>query len=359
MIKAVLFKSEKRFNAFRDKFAEYGIECIVLDFAEQAWMDYDFSEIAFVIYYPSFEFTSNHPLALQQVYDNLMFIHSKFPGVRMYPDPKIIHYYNDKYRQFLFLHGSGFPIPRTIPLFSEESVKVAEEELGFPMVIKNRYGASGGSVFRVFNRKELLQLFRVSRMDFGNYESAKYFLNLLKDRGFYYYLLKEKRASYPFLSSPLLAQEFVTITRDLKTVVRNSRVVEAHWRYQADKHMWKVNIDAGGVGVWGKVDQGALDVSERLARELDASWINLDLIERNGEFLITEFSPVWHHYAYKEKPSFVYREDYNIDVPLEVSLDLEKMIIESLLSDEAAKVKPSGGCLHSGVNALEGILASA
>ena len=48
-------------------------------------------------------------------------------------------------------------------------------------------------------------------------------------------------------------------------------------------------------------------------------------------FLITEFSPVWHHYAYKEKPTFVYKDDYNIDTPLEVSLDLEKMIVESLI----------------------------
>jgi len=52
--------------------------------------------------------------------------------------------------------------------------------------------------------------------------------------------------------------------------------------------------------------------------------------ERARNILITEFSPVWHHYAYKEKPSFVYKDDYNIDVPLEVSLDLEKIMIRSI-----------------------------
>ena len=51
----------------------------------------------------------------------------------------------------------------------------------------------------------------------------------------------------------------------------------------------------------------------------------------DGQFLITEFSPVWHHYAYQEKSSFVYKDDYNITMPLEVSLDLERIIVESLL----------------------------
>ncbi len=68
---------------------------------------------------------------------------------------------------------------------------------------------------------------------------------------------------------------------------------------------------------------------------MNISWLNLDLILSGDEFLITEFSPVWHHYAYREKPTFVYKDDYNIDVPLEVSLDLERIIVESLI--EAAK----------------------
>ena len=82
--------------------------------------------------------------------------------------------------------------------------------------------------------------------------------------------------------------------------------------------------------------QEAIDISVKLAKDLNATWLNIDMImDDNGNFLITEFSPVWHHYAYKEKPSFVYKDDYNIDVPLEVSLDLERIIVESLI--EAVK----------------------
>ncbi|MEA1866856.1 MAG: hypothetical protein U9N19_01970 [Thermodesulfobacteriota bacterium] len=52
----------------------------------------------------------------------------------------------------------------------------------------------------------------------------------------------------------------------------------------------------------------------------------------DGRFLLSEFSPVWHHYKYKEKPSFIYKDDYNIDVPLEVSLDQERIIVESMIN---------------------------
>ncbi len=52
----------------------------------------------------------------------------------------------------------------------------------------------------------------------------------------------------------------------------------------------------------------------------------------DDKFLVSEFSPVWHHYKYKEKPSFVYKDDYNIDIPLELSLDLERIIVESLIN---------------------------
>jgi len=98
--------------------------------------------------------------------------------------------------------------------------------------------------------------------------------------------------------------------------------------------MWKVNIDAGGVGMWSEIPQQALDLSVRLAKQLRAGWLNIDLMTRQGEFLISEFSPVWHHYAYREKPSFVYKDDYNLDTPLEISLDLERIIVESLIASE-------------------------
>jgi hypothetical protein len=336
-MKAILFKSNERFDAFLKKIEEYGVDCVILDFDKNDWLQFDYSNVNFLIYYPSFKYSSNHPLALQEVYDNIMFLHETYPHLKMFPDPGVIKYYNDKYRQYLFLQSNDYPIPETIPLFSEESVELAHRTLGYPMVVKNRYGAGGGSVFRVFSRKELMKYFSLSTLNLFNLGSARYFAEMFSQRLFYYQLIKAKKARYPFLSPPLLAQKFVKIDRDLKTVVGDYKVAESHWRLQADKSMWKMNIDGGGTGVWGYVPQEALDLSVSLAKALKASWINIDLMLSKGHFLISEFSPVWHHYSYKEKPSFVYKDDYNIDIPLEVSLDLERIIVESLIN--AVKTK--------------------
>lgn len=329
--KAILFKSQERFSAFKRKLHEYGVDTTVLDFETHEWIGFDYSDIDFIIYYPSFKYTSNHPLALHDVYDNLMFIHSEYPNIKFYPDPDIIKYYNDKYRQFLFLEKHGYPIPETIPLLSRSSLDFAEKRLGYPMVLKNRYGAGGGSVFRVFNRKQLEKYYNLSTLNLFNVDTAKYFMDILSKRIFYYHLIKEKRCPYPLLSSPLLAQKFVKIDRDLKTVMGSNKVVEGHWRLQADEDMWKMNIDGGGTGVWSEIPQEALELSVSLAKDLNTRWLNIDLIMSAGNFLITEFSPVWHHYAYKEKPSFVYKDDYNLE-SLETTLDLERIIVESLIN---------------------------
>ena len=136
MLKAVLFKSPYRFNRFIKKMKEYDVDLEILDFKGQGWLNYDYSKIDFVIYYPIFEFSSNHPLALQEVYDNIEFLHDNYPHLKIYPTPCIIKYYNDKYRQYLFLTKHGYPIPETIPLFSEKSVNLADKKLGYPMVRK-------------------------------------------------------------------------------------------------------------------------------------------------------------------------------------------------------------------------------
>jgi hypothetical protein len=332
MPKAVLFKSNERFKSFLTKLREYNIPTTILDFEDPSWAEHDFDVVDFVIYYPSFEYTSNNPLALQTVRDNYTFLYDTWRHLLLYPDPSVLKYYNDKYRQFLYMQHNNFPTPATVPLLSKAAVDLADRTLGYPMILKNRYGAGGGSVFLINDKAELMSYYRMSRMDFMHRGAFKYFGSMLSERLFYWQLLKDKRMRYPFFSKPLLAQKYVKITRDLKTVVNEDKVVEAHWRYQADRSMWKMNIDGGGTGVWSYVPQEAIDISTRLAISLQVSWLNLDMIESDGNFLITEFSPVWHHYAYKEKPSFVYKDDYNILPSLEISLDLERIIVESLLS---------------------------
>ncbi|MCG7987552.1 MAG: ATP-grasp domain-containing protein [Candidatus Thiodiazotropha weberae] len=327
--KCVLFKSKERFDEFYKKLALYDIETKVLDFDSLDWIDYDYSTVDYVIYYPSFEFTSNHPNALQRVIDNLKYIHSINNNLVIFPEPKILDYYNDKYRQFLFLNKNNYHIPKTIPLLSKQALEKASEELGYPMVVKNRYGAGGGYVFKVENYKQLEALYELSMLNYSSLDGVKQVLKDLTNKEFYYRWLKAKKLTYPFLSKPLLAQKFVKIEKDLKTVCVNNKVVEGHWRRQANPEMWKMNIDDGGVGEWSYIPESAILESEKLASALGAKWLNIDLIISGENYYISEFSPVWHHYLYKEKDSFVYKDDYNIDMPLQDSLDLSKIIIES------------------------------
>jgi len=331
--KAVLFRSEERFDVFREKLDFFGVDCTVLDFTRSDWVEYDFSQADFAIYYPSFENSSSSPMALYKVHDNIAFLRSHYPDLGIYPDPGIIRYYNDKYRQYLFLKKNGFPVPDTLPLQTEEDIDMAEAAFGYPMILKNRYGAGGGAVFRIESRKQLQTYFSLSRMDLFGLAPARHFAGMLSKRLFWYHTIKAKQMPYPFLSPPLLAQRFVRIDRDLKTVYGMGRVIEAHWRLQANETMWKMNIDGGGTGVWSAIPEDAIALTERLAEALKATWLNIDLIHSGERFLITEFSPVWHHYLYREKPSFVYADDYNLD-PLDYSLDLERIIIESFLLNE-------------------------
>jgi hypothetical protein len=333
VLNAVLFVSKERFHAFREKLEQYQVNVTVLDFSKGEWIDFDYSGIDIIIYYPSFQYSSNFPLALFHVHDNLQHIQSLYPDIEFYPDLEIIRYYNDKYRQFLFLKSTGLPIPQTIPLLSNESVQFVHERLGYPLILKNRFGAGGGYVYKVEDKKELENYFHLSNFNLFRFAALRFFYRILRRRIFYYHFIKARKMLYPFLSPPLLAQEFIEHNRDLKTVVGNYKVVEAHWRKEADKGMWKMNIDGGGIGEWSKVPKEAIDLSENLARRLQTSWVNVDLMEKDGQFLVSEFSPVWHHYAYKEKPNFVYKADYNIDMPLEISLDLERLIIESLIQE--------------------------
>jgi len=94
MLNAMLFKSEERFLSFKKVLEEYRVNCTILDFASHEWIDHDYSNIDFLIYYPSFEYSSNYPLPLYRVHDNLTHIKSMYPNLKMYPDPQLVQYYD-------------------------------------------------------------------------------------------------------------------------------------------------------------------------------------------------------------------------------------------------------------------------
>jgi hypothetical protein len=340
-MKALVIRSGRRFSQFTETLNQAGVETHALDLADLEWLQTDFQSFDIVIFYPQFYFSSNSPLALWQVKDCFRHIVSCCrPDTVFYPDPNLIDFYNDKYKQYLFLTSAGFPIPDTIALTSPHSLEAAVERFGFPLVLKNRYGAGGDTVSIVNSKKQALAQFDASRLNFTNLRAAAAGVKQLFSSEFWYYAFKLRRMRYPLPSWPLLAQRFYRIKRDLKTVVGDGQIVEAHWRRPANQGMWKMNIDAGAVGEWSFVPPEPISISERLARALHASWLNTDLLETDQGFLVGEYSPVWHHYAYREKPSFVYADDYNLPISAEAAANLESLIVDSLV--RAASVRERG-----------------
>jgi hypothetical protein len=331
VLRAALFRSTRRVSAFRAACEELGVDVVELDWERPEWLDFDFQTVDFLIYFPEFQLSSSHPLSLWRAKDNIRAIVQRHPRLRAFPDPSLLPYYGDKYPQHLFLRSCGFPIPETWPVSNERELVWATDRLGYPFVMKNRFGASGDFVRRIDSPDQALAMLRSAAMDCLRARSILGGARRLMSRHFWYEVLKIRQLAYPFFSLPLLAQKFVPHARDLKTVVCGSEVVEAHWREKADASMWKMNIDSGGVGVWTHVPDDALELSSRLAQQLRSTWLNIDLLPVDHGFLISEFSPVWHHYSYREKPSFVYRSDYNVKVPIEEASRLEPMIVRSLV----------------------------
>jgi len=203
MMKVIVFKSNNRFDSFVDELKLRDVEIIVLDFDDSEWVGFDYSDIELVIYYPNFEFSSNYHLSLYKVHDNLKYLADRYPDLNIYPDPRLIDYYSDKYKQYLFLSSNKLPYPETMPVFSSENINTITSKIGFPLIIKNRYGAGGDYVYKINNTKMLLKYFNLSAFNFVNISSLSYYLFFILRKEYFYWLVKRRKMQYPFLSFPL------------------------------------------------------------------------------------------------------------------------------------------------------------
>jgi len=333
MRKVVLFESGNRFDLFFDELRRYNVDVTTLSFEDSDWINFDFSDITLTLYYPTFQSSSNDPMALRWVKDNIAHLSRSYPNMQVFPDPRVIPYYCDKYRQYLFMRQNGLPIPKTIPIESEDDAIRAVNELGFPLVIKNRFGAGGANVKFIDSMPELSTILAYSKRMFGTFTGMVKGLSQVANRRYLRAMDPGRPSDYPFWSAPIIAQEYIWHDHDLKVVVGDGEPVEAHWRRGASASDKKMNIDAGGIGEWSFVPDDATNLCVNLAHKLGAKWLNIDLLPYNDGFLVSEFSPVWHHYKYQEKASFRYKDDYNLKRPIERYCDLERMICESYLGE--------------------------
>ena len=330
-MKVALFRSERRFDLFSRKLRDHDCHVVEFSFDSIDWHLHDYSSYDCLIYFPSFLGSSSRPDSLLAVKNNLRFLAGQYPCLPMFPDPRLFNFYSDKYEQYLFLSKNGFPTAQTLPITSVKSLDVIDEQIGYPCVLKNRYGAGGDYVFIVRSRAELAGFVAFANLQFSNWRSLRLLLSTVFSRKFLRAFFGGREAAYPFLSLPLMVQEFVEHDKDLKLVIGDDVVVEGHWRRKASSNMWKMNIDGGGIGEWSEISEDIQSLGVSLSRALRAKWLNVDLIFRGDEALISEFSPVWHHYAFKENDRFIYLDNYNLSRSPEEAADLEELIVTSYL----------------------------
>ena len=78
-------------------------------------------------------------------------------GLKLFNSAKAVELCDDKMTTALTLANSGIPMPETLPgllcydekaPLNENALRIAAEELGYPLIVKSSFGSMGTGVFR-------------------------------------------------------------------------------------------------------------------------------------------------------------------------------------------------------------------
>lgn len=167
---------------------------------------------------------------------------------------------------------STFPenIPYTRMMGSApSSIDIVEEEFGYPVVAKEIKNSMGNGVF------------------------------LLKDRN----ELKE----YIKNNETLYIQEYLPIDRDLRVVYIGNKVISAYWRI-AEEGKFHNNIAKGASYSFQNIPIQAVDLVDRMAKQLGINHAGFDIVEVDGNFYILEFNVLFGNEGLREQG--IRAEDY-------------------------------------------------
>jgi len=187
-------------------------------------------------------------------------------GVRLFNSAEAIRLADDKMLTHIALLNAGVPQPKTIPsplFFAGEDDAVflekVEKELGYPIVVKNCYGAFGKQVFLARDKEELAALRK----------------NLLREKHLY--------------------QEFIDCgATDLRVIVIGGKAVAAMRRRAVTPGEFRANAELGGTGEKIELTGEIASIAEEAANALGLCYAGVDLLERKGEYLLTEVNSNAH-----------------------------------------------------------------
>lgn len=109
--------------------------------------------------------------------------------------------------------------------------------------------------------------------------------------GFGVHLIEDKKQfrSYCNTNDILYIQEKLPIDRDMRIIYVGDEVIASYWRIGAE-NSFKNNVAQGGCISYENVPQKALDLVDRIAKELDINHAGFDVAEVDGYFYIFEFN---------------------------------------------------------------------
>ena len=180
-------------------------------------------------------------------------------GIRLFNRAKAIETCDDKMLTYIALEG--FPMPKTLaaPLCYCINTPVAEalflrveEEIGYPVVVKECFGSLGKGVYKIENRAELEKICA---------------------------LLQFK---------PHLFQEYIAASygKDVRAVVIGGEFLCAMKRSSPSD--FRSNIGAGGTGEPFALDEKTKSMCEEIAQRLDLDFCGIDLLFTENGFAVCE-----------------------------------------------------------------------
>lgn len=182
-------------------------------------------------------------------------------GIRLFNSARAIELCDDKMTTALALSNSGIPMPKTLPgllcydesaPLNEQALRIVEEELGYPVIVKSSFGSMGTGVFKAENFEQL------------------------------------KGAASALKMQPHLFQQYIAESagRDIRVIVIGGKAVAAMERISGGD--FRSNIAIGGRGLKIDMPVQVKEMAEKAAALLNLDYCGADILFGKEGFYLCE-----------------------------------------------------------------------
>ncbi|OGJ15388.1 hypothetical protein A3K73_07985 [Candidatus Pacearchaeota archaeon RBG_13_36_9] len=267
-------------DVYKREFEKLGDEATLLDFKKIDWLEQIKKIRPSLIIWRAW----HRPDDREDAKIKIQLI-EKLLKIPIFPNWEMYSSYDNKIMQHTLLKELGFPIPKTWIFRDKNDAIEFGKTANFPLVSKCSEGACGDNVKLIRDREELQSHIEEAFSD----EGIKTYFPWVRQRGYVY------------------LQEYIKSDKDLRIIVIGNKVELAFWR--ENKNSWKHNIAGGGSINLENVPERAKMVALELTKKLNFHWCALDIIMKEDNPLILEFSSIFgfsragHYKSYFGSPN--------------------------------------------------------